>query len=218
MRLTLFLLCVGILAVVLACTNSQKETTAETAGDTSTISVAAPTVEEQSAIDTSSFDDGDFGDPLDSYFANCDSAQTFQWLQAMQMNIKQYSWDVENKSALRAYGTDSVYVWDNCNYGAHQIVLSRTDNTHSRSDTAYWMNAALQLAQQYQMTRLMDAISQSKLMPIGPGWQLPWYRQHETVKMRASNVYVLNPSQTNDGYIAFCLDQEPKFLYLWMTF
>lgn len=215
---TLILPYVGILAVVLSCTSSKKETNAEVTGDTTTVSAAAPSIEEQPPMDTSSFNDGDFGDPLDSYFANCDSAQTFQWLQGMQMDTKQFSWDIENKSALRAYGTDSVYVWDNCNYGAHQVVLSRADHTHSRLDTAYWMNAALQLAQQYQMTRLTDAILQRKLIPIGPGWQLPWYRQHENAKMRASNVYVLDPNQTNDGYIAFCLDQEPKFLYLWMTF
>jgi len=152
--------------VLLTCCSSDKE---KTEVSNSTI-VDSPMVVDESILDTTASEQSDD----DCIFNNDYRGLTLEWL--TELKKKDFIWRADLDEALIPIGQDTVFISKGgCDHFGISVELKLVNDNHSISDSTYWIQSALKLADDYNMEQYRKAIKEGKLRKSQDGENSIWF-------------------------------------------
>jgi hypothetical protein len=140
-----------ILGLLISCEQSNKNT------QTTDSIKATPQTEIKKKTNATTSDKVD-----DCVFNNDYKGLTTEWLTELKM--KGFIWRADLEQALIPNGQDTVFLSKGgCYHFGMSVELKLTNDTHSLTDSAFWINRALKLAIEYQMDHYRQMIEQGRI-------------------------------------------------------
>jgi hypothetical protein len=110
----------------------------------------------------------------DCVFNNDYKGLTIGWLK--ELNKSNFIWRNDLEQALIPVGQDTVFLSQGgCFHFGFLVELKLTNDNHSLSDSVYWINKALALANEYEMDQYQKMIRSGKIRKVQDGKTTVWY-------------------------------------------
>ncbi len=155
----------AFLSVVIGCSPARKEVQVS---DTTIVDL--PILVDESILDTATIEQRE-GDCI---FNNDYHGLTLEWLK--ELNKKRFIWRADLDQALIPIGQDTIFISKGgCDHFGISVELKLLNNNHSISDSTYWIQSALKLADDYNMEHYRKAIKEGKLRKAQNGEGTIWY-------------------------------------------
>jgi hypothetical protein len=103
---------------------------------------------------------------------------TTAWLE--QLNIHDFKWKEKLAMACVASGNDSIFVSEGgCEHYGKIVELRLSRDSHLLSDSAFWIDKALQLAHEFQLDDYVEMINDGRLRRIQTNESSVWYEMED---------------------------------------